>query len=85
MDDEKAFLRADAPTMSVEILRLLVSIAAERGWRLGSLDIKAAYLQAAGFDREIFVRPPRKRPIPITYGSCGSQPTDWSKVGGSGF
>jgi Reverse transcriptase (RNA-dependent DNA polymerase) len=60
MDDDKAFLRTDAPTMSVEIMRLLVSIAAERGWRLGSLDIKAAYLQATGFDRQIFVRPPKE-------------------------
>jgi hypothetical protein len=85
MDDEKAFLRTDAPTMSVEVMRLLVSIAAERGWRPGSLDIKAAYLQAAGFDRESFVRPPKKRPIPITCDSCGSLPMDWSKVGGSGF
>jgi Reverse transcriptase (RNA-dependent DNA polymerase) len=59
-DDEKAFLRTDAPTMSVEVMRLLVSMAAERGWRLGSLDIKAAYLQASGFDREIFVRPPKE-------------------------
>jgi hypothetical protein len=31
MDDEKAFLRTDAPTMSVEVMRLLISIAAERG------------------------------------------------------
>jgi hypothetical protein len=53
-DDEKSFLRTDAPTM----LRLLISVAAERGWRLGSLNVKAAYLQAAGFNINIFVRPP---------------------------
>jgi hypothetical protein len=58
MDDEKSFMRTDAPTMSVEILRLLISLASERGWRLGSLDVKAAYLQADGFRRSIFVRPP---------------------------
>jgi Reverse transcriptase (RNA-dependent DNA polymerase) len=57
-DDEKELLRTDAPTMAVEILRLIVSIAAEKGWKLGSLDVKAAYLQAAGFQREIYVRPP---------------------------
>jgi hypothetical protein len=60
MDDEKAFVRTDAPTMSVEVMRLLLSIAVEHGWRIGSLDVKAAYLQADGFNRDIFVRPPRE-------------------------
>jgi Reverse transcriptase (RNA-dependent DNA polymerase) len=58
MDDEKAFMRTDAPTMSTEVMRLLISVVAERGWRIGSLDVKAAYLQADGFNRDIFVRPP---------------------------
>jgi Reverse transcriptase (RNA-dependent DNA polymerase) len=57
-DDETEFLRTDAPTMAADILRLIVSIAAETGWKLGSLDVKPAYLQAAGFKREIYVRPP---------------------------
>jgi Reverse transcriptase (RNA-dependent DNA polymerase) len=46
--------------MSVEILRLIISLAVENDWRLGSIDIKAAYLQATGFNREIFVRPPKE-------------------------
>jgi hypothetical protein len=60
MDHDKDFLRTDASTMSVEVMRLLISISAERRWRLGSLDVKAAYLQADGFNRDIFVRPPRE-------------------------
>jgi Reverse transcriptase (RNA-dependent DNA polymerase) len=59
-DDEKQFLRTDAPTMSVEILRLIVSIAVENNWKIGSLDVKAAYLQATGFNRKIYVRPPKE-------------------------
>jgi hypothetical protein len=60
LDDEKLFLRTDAPTMSVTVLRLFLSIATENDWRVGSLDIKAAYLQANGFSREIYVRPPQE-------------------------
>jgi Reverse transcriptase (RNA-dependent DNA polymerase) len=55
-DNDKDFMRKDSPTMAVEVLRIVVSIAVERGWRLGSLDVKAAYLQAMGFNREICVR-----------------------------
>jgi Reverse transcriptase (RNA-dependent DNA polymerase) len=59
-DSEKDFLRTDSPTMAVEIFRFLISIAAERGWTLASLVIKAAYLQAEGYNRLVFVKPPRE-------------------------
>jgi Reverse transcriptase (RNA-dependent DNA polymerase) len=44
--------------MSFKVLRQIFSISVEKNWRLGSLDVKAAYLQATGFNREIYVRPP---------------------------
>jgi Reverse transcriptase (RNA-dependent DNA polymerase) len=46
--------------MAVDIFRFLVSIAAERGWTLASLDIKAAYLQAEDYDRLVSVKPPKE-------------------------
>jgi Reverse transcriptase (RNA-dependent DNA polymerase) len=46
--------------MAVDIFRFLISIAAERGWILASLDIKAAYLQAEDYNRLVFVKPPRE-------------------------
>jgi hypothetical protein len=39
---------------------MMMSIEAERGWSFGSLDIKAAYLQAEDFIREIYVTPPQE-------------------------
>jgi Reverse transcriptase (RNA-dependent DNA polymerase) len=65
MDDEKAFMRTDAPTMSVEVMRILISIAVEYGWRIGSSDVKADYLYADVFHRDIYVRSPREE-----YDSC---------------
>jgi hypothetical protein len=56
-DSEK---RTDSPTMAVDIFRFLISIAAERGWTLASLDIKAAYLQAEEYNRLVFVKTPRE-------------------------
>jgi Reverse transcriptase (RNA-dependent DNA polymerase) len=46
--------------MSLDAFRMMMSIAAERGWSLCSLDIKAAYLQTEDFNREIYVTPPRE-------------------------
>jgi Reverse transcriptase (RNA-dependent DNA polymerase) len=46
--------------MAVDIFRFLISIAAERGWTLASLDIKAAYLQAEEYNRLVFVKTPRE-------------------------
>jgi hypothetical protein len=46
--------------MSFEAMCLIISIAAERKWRIGTPDVKAAYLQATGFCRKIYVRPPKE-------------------------
>eukprot|EP00171_Calliarthron_tuberculosum_P018277 IDg18277t1 len=59
-DVEKEFLRTDAPCMNLEVFRLVLSLAAEFKWILGEMDIKAAYLQAKGFERTIYVRPPKE-------------------------
>lgn len=57
-DVEKAQMRTDAPCMSEEVFRLVMSIATEFKWIIAEMDITAAYLQAKGFEREIYVRPP---------------------------
>jgi len=59
-DIEKAQLRTDAPCMSEEVFRLVLSLATEFEWTIAEMDITAAYLQAKGFEREIFVRPPQQ-------------------------
>jgi Reverse transcriptase (RNA-dependent DNA polymerase) len=57
-DSQKYVLRTDSPKMSLDAFRMMMLIAAESWWSLGSLDIKAAYLQADDFNREIYVTPP---------------------------
>lgn len=63
-DIEKNDLRKDAPSMLMEIFRLVVSIGVEHRWDIGSMDVRAAFLQADGFSRTIFVRPPREEQQP---------------------
>jgi len=59
-DIDKYDLRTDAPSMLMEVLRLVVSIGVENDWDIGSMDIRAAFLQALGFNRTIYVRPPKE-------------------------
>lgn len=59
-DFEREFLRTDAPCMSMEVFRLLLSLTVERNWEICEMDIKAAFLQAANFNCEVFVRPPKE-------------------------
>lgn len=53
-------MRGDASSLSFEVFSLVLSIAAETLWDNGQMYIKAAYLQAKWFYREIYFRPPRE-------------------------
>jgi Reverse transcriptase (RNA-dependent DNA polymerase) len=67
-DSQRHFLKADSPTMSLDAFRMMLSIAAGRGWSLGSLDIKEAYLQAEDFNREIYLTLLEKKLKMILFG-----------------
>ena len=59
-DPYRDCFRSDSPCMRPELLRLACSLAAEKRWTIAQIDIKSAYLQADGYNREIYVRPPRE-------------------------
>lgn len=59
-DKDKDYLRGDAPSVSFDIFRLVLSLCVVFGWVIGQMDVRAAFLQARGFNRRIFVRPPRE-------------------------
>ena len=50
--------RSDSPTLSKESLKILMSIAANEGFEIQSLDVKNAFLQGKPIEREVFVEPP---------------------------
>ena len=47
-----------SPTCSREAIRIVFVINASMGWKLRSLDIKAAFLQGAPSDRIVYLKPP---------------------------
>ena len=49
--------QSDSPTASKESFKMLVAVAANSGFKLASVDIRAAFLQSKVLDREVFIEP----------------------------
>lgn len=58
-EEEDDGLETDSPTVEKSSVRIFLGLAAMFGWKVKSVDIKAAFLQADQLDRDVFVRPPR--------------------------
>merc|ERR1712002_185008 len=80
--------QSDSPTLLRESLKMYFAVAANEGFNLRSLDIRAAFLQAKGLDREVFMEPPKdvkkegklwklKKPL---YGLNDASRKFWLKV-----
>lgn len=50
----------DSPTMQKSSLRLLLALAAAKGWDIQTSDIKSAFLQGSKLEREVYVKPPKE-------------------------
>ena len=50
--------QADAPTVAKESFKILMALAANKNFKVVSMDIRAAFLQANKLDREVFMKPP---------------------------
>ena len=64
--EETVEVQADSPTGSKETLHMLLCIAATKGWKIKSGDVKNAYLQGEKLDREVFMEPPIEKRKPNT-------------------
>ena len=52
--------RSDSPTASKEMVKTVLAVAANEGWRVESLDAKAAFLQGSELERDVYVEPPKE-------------------------
>ena len=53
-----------SPTCSKELLRCLLTFSATKGWKLHSIDIKAAFLPGEHASRTVTIRPPKEAETP---------------------
>ena len=56
--EESLYNKCDSPTVTKTCLRLIFTLAASFNWKLESLDITSAFLQADDIDRDVFIKPP---------------------------
>ena len=63
-DSDKDYLRKDMPCMNIDTFRLVLSISAQNRWKVAEMDITAAFLQACGLSRIVYVRPPSEEGTP---------------------
>ena len=57
-EDCKADILSDSPTANRMTIKILLTIAAAKGWDLQTSDVTRAFLQTENLSRQIFVRPP---------------------------
>ena len=80
--------QSDSPTMLRESMKLFFAVAANEKFKLRSMDIRAAFLQAKELDRDVFMVPPKdvkkesvlwklKKPL---YGLNDASRKFWLKV-----
>ena len=61
---EKLDPRSDSPTASKDSFKMFLSIAANEGFELKSLDVTSAFLQGRPLDRDVYIHPPPEKVNP---------------------
>ena len=64
--EDKGYIRTDAPTGSRDAFFMTLSAAAQSGWDYSVFDAQSAYLQSDGIKRLLLLRMPHKNPPPGT-------------------
>ena len=58
--EDEATYRKDSPTVSKSAVRIILTVAALKGWPVKTTDIKSAFLQGKKMDREVYISPPKE-------------------------
>ena len=60
---ENEEVRVDSPTVGKSVSRICLTMAASKGWKIKTIDIKSAFLQSDSLDRDVFITPPKEAEI----------------------
>ena len=58
--EERLNLPKDSPTVDKDNIRILLSIAAGKGWTVNSSDVSSAFLQGEDLERTVYLKPPKE-------------------------
>ena len=57
-EEDSSEIEKDSPTCSKDTLRAMLAVASQKGWAVGSIDIKTAFLQGKHIQRTVYLYPP---------------------------
>ena len=63
-NEERGDPRSDSPTASKDSFKTFLSLSANEGFQLKSLDVTTAFLQGYTLDRDIYIKPPPEKANP---------------------
>ena len=81
-------IKTNSPTCMKDSVRMVLAIAAGKGWKVRSLDVKAAFLQGKEIERNLYLQPPpefRKKGFvwklkKVVYGLCDASRSWYLRV-----
>ena len=59
-DLDKDIVNKNSPTCDKQALRVVLSVIAQRNWKINTIDIKTAFLQGEKLEREVYILPPKE-------------------------
>ena len=65
--EEQEEVISDSPTVDQVNIKILLAIAASKGWKVVSSDVKSAFLQGKEITRDVIMKPPPEAGHPEEY------------------
>ena len=65
--EEEDDMRVDSPTVGKSSMRIFLAVAASKGWKIKTTDIKSAFLQGKPMERDVYLVPPKESNTPVGY------------------
>jgi len=62
--EENYFIMSDSPTVSKGAMRVFLTVASSKRWKIKTTDIKSAFLQGKQLERDVYLKPPIESKTP---------------------
>ena len=63
LEKNKHLIPTDSPTVNKITLKILLTVAASKGWKIRCSDVTRAFLQSAEIKRDVHVKPPKEADV----------------------
>ena len=61
--EDEEDIRSDSPTIRKSVMRVVLTIASSKQWKVKTTDIKSAFLQGRKIERDVYIVPPKEADV----------------------